>query len=153
MGGECVSRTKSIRLAFDQGEWFQTVLSVPTGVLKPLYYRLTLISTLTSLNLSLHIIIPLYWLLYIYAAHAADILTQTTVVQGVGNHSWGLYCRRCWCIYFCLRRCCRIFHFSHWLGQLSTDLIKAESPYTGYTFTLYVVSFSPLSIVQQVGGT
>ena len=37
----------------------------------------------------------LYWSLYNYAAHAADILTPTTVVQGVDNHSWGLYCRRC----------------------------------------------------------
>ena len=28
-----------------------------------------------------------YWSLYNYAAHAADILTPTTVVQGVDNHS------------------------------------------------------------------
>ena len=39
--------------------------------------------------------------IYNYAAHAADILTPTTVVQGVDNHSWGLYCRRCYCICVC----------------------------------------------------
>ena len=42
-----------------------------------------------------------YWSLYNYAAHAADVLTATTVVQGVDNHSWGLYCRRCYCICVC----------------------------------------------------
>ena len=31
-----------------------------------------------------------YWSLYNYAAHAADILTPTTVVQGEDNHSWDL---------------------------------------------------------------
>ena len=79
-----------------------------------------------------------YWSLYNYAAHAADILTLTTVVQGVDNHSWGLYCRR---IRVCWRRCSRIFHFARWLGQLSTVLTKDESPHTGYTFTPWVVSF------------
>ena len=38
---------------------------------------------------------------YTTAAHAADILTPTTVVQGVDNHSLGLYCRRCYCICVC----------------------------------------------------
>ena len=33
--------------------------------------------------------------LYNYAAHVADILTPTTVVQGVDNYSWGLYSHRC----------------------------------------------------------
>ena len=42
-----------------------------------------------------------YWSLYNYAANAADMLTATTVVQGVDNHSWCLYCRRCYCICVC----------------------------------------------------
>ena len=79
-------------------------------------------------------------------AQAADILTPTTVVQGVENHSWGLYCRRCYCIRVCWRRSSRIFHFSCWLGQLSTVLTKDESPHTGYNFTPWVVSFTPPSI-------
>ena len=77
----------------------------------------------------------LYWFLY--------ILTPITVVQGVDNHSWGLYCRRCYCIRVCWGRYSRIFHFSRWLGQLSTVLTKDESPHTGYTFTPWVVSFTP----------
>ena len=99
--------------------------------------------------------IPLYyfyWSLYNYAAHAADILTPTTVVQGVDNHSWGLNCRRCYCIRVFWGRSSRIFHFSRWLGQLSTVLTKDESPHTGYTFTPWVVSFTPPSI-EQVRGT
>ena len=79
---------------------YQTVPTVATGVSKPLCCRLTLTFTLTSENLSL----SLYyfnWSFYNYAAHAADILTPTSVVQGVDNHSWGLYCRRCYyiCVY------------------------------------------------------
>ena len=77
----------------------------------------------------------LYWSLY--------ILTPTTVVQGVDNHSRGLYCRRCYCIRVCWGRSSRIFHFSRWHGQLSTVLTKDESPHTGYTFTPWVVSFTP----------
>ena len=65
----------------------QTVPTVATGVSKPLYCRLTLTFTLTNENLSLYITLLLYWSLYNYAAHAADILTPTTVVQGVDNHS------------------------------------------------------------------
>ena len=57
-----------------------------------------------------------YWSVYNYAAHAADILTPTTVVQGVDNHSRGLYCHRCYCIRVCWGRSSRIFHFSRWLG-------------------------------------
>ena len=87
-----------------------------------------------------------YWSLYNYAAHAADILTPTTVVQGVNNHSWGLYCRRCYCICVCWGRSSRIFHFSRWLGQLRTVLTKDESPHTSYTFTPWVGSFTPPSI-------
>ena len=52
------------------------------------------------------------------------ILTPTTVVQGVDNHSRGLYCRRCYCIRVCWGRSSQIFHFSRWLGQLSTVLTK-----------------------------
>ena len=68
----------------------QTVPTVATGVSKPLRCRLTITFTLTSQNLSLYTFLLLYWSLYNYAAHAADILTPTTVVQGVANHSRGL---------------------------------------------------------------
>ena len=98
----------------------QTVPTVATGVSKPLCCRLTLTFTLTIDNLSLYITLLLYWSLYNYAAHAADILTPTTVVQGVDNHSWGLYCRRCHCICVCWGCSSWIFHFSRWLGQLSS---------------------------------
>ena len=62
------------------------------------------------------------WSLYNYAAHTADILTPTTVVQGVDNYSWGLYCRRCYCISICyniiVKYMCiynlRIRHFNKW---------------------------------------
>ena len=111
----------------------QTVPTVATGVSKPLGCRLTLTFTLTSENLSLYTILLLYWSLYNYAAHAADILTPTTVVQDVDNHSWGLYCRRCYCISVCWGRSSRIFHFSRWLGQLRTVLTKDESPHTQVT--------------------
>ena len=100
--------------------------------------------------------IPLYyfyWSVYNYEAHDADIWTPTTVVQGVDNHSCGLYCRRCNCIRFCWVRSSRIFHFSRWFGQLSTDLTKDESPHTRYTFTTWVVYFTPPSIEHKVGGT
>ena len=81
------------------------------------------------------------------------LLTPTTVVQGVDNHSWGLYCRRCYGIHVCWGRFSLIFHFSRWLGQLSTVLTKDESPHTGYTFTPWVVFFTPPSIEHYVGGT
>ena len=35
---------------------------------------------------------------------------------------------------------------SCWLGQLRTVITKDESPHTGYTFTPWVVSFTPPSI-------
>ena len=117
----------------------QTVPTIATGVSKPLCCRLT------SENLSLYTTLLLYRCLYNYAAHAADILTPTTVVQGAGYHSWGLYCRRCYCIWVCWWRTSRIFHFLRWLGQLHTVLTKDESPHTGYTFTPWVVSFTPLA--------
>ena len=94
--------------------------------------------------------IPLYyfyWSLYNYAAYAADILTPTTVVQGGDNHSRGLYYRRCYCIRVCWGRSSRIFHCSRWLGQLSTVLTKD----TGYTFTPWVVSFTPPSTDRALG--
>ena len=53
------------------------------------------------------------------------ILTPTTVVQGADNHSWGLYCRRCYWIRVCCWRSSQIFHFSRWLGQLSTIQIAS----------------------------
>ena len=36
-----------------------------------------------------------------------------------------------------------IFHFSRWLGQLSTVLTTDESPHTGYIFRPWVLSFTP----------
>ena len=79
----------------------QTVPIVATGVLKPMCCRLTLTFTLTSENLSLYTTLSFYWSLYNYAAHTVDILTPTTVVQGVNNYSWGLYFRRCYCSCVC----------------------------------------------------
>ena len=131
----------------------QTVPTVVNGVSKPLRCRLTLTFTLTSDNLSLYTTLLLYWSLYHYAAHTADILTPTTVVQGVENRSRGVYCRRCSCFCVCWGRSSRIFHFSHWLSQVSTVLTKDESPLTGYTFTAWVVSFTPPSMEHSVGGT
>ena len=73
-------------------------------------------------------------------------LTPTTVVQGVDNHSRGLYCRHCYCTRVCWRCSSRIFHFSCWPGQLSTVPTKDESPHTGFILTPWVVSFTPPSI-------
>ena len=115
---------------------------VATGVSKPLCCRLTLTFTLINENLSFHITLLLYWSLYNYAADAVDILTPTTVVQGVDNHSQDLYCRHCYCIYLCWGRSSLIFHFSRWLGQLSTVRTTDESPHTCYTFTPWAVSFT-----------
>ena len=43
-----------------------------------------------------------YWpLLTITVVQGADILLTITVVQGADNHSWGLYCRRRYCICVC----------------------------------------------------
>ena len=121
----------------------QTVPTVATGVSQPLCCWLTLTFTLTSENISLYTILLLCWSLYNYAAHAADIFTPITVIQGVDNHSWGLHCCRCYCICVCWVRSSRIHHLSHWLGQLLTVLTKDESPHTFYTFTPRVVSFTP----------
>ena len=101
---------------------YQTVPTAATGVSKPLCCQLTLTFTLTSDHLSLYITLLLYWSLFNYTAHAADILTPTTVVPGVDNYTWGFYYRRCQCICVCWGRSSWIFHFSHWLGQLSTVL-------------------------------
>ena len=78
------------------------VPTVVNGVSKPLCCRFNLTFTLTCENQSLCITLLLYWSLYNYAAHAADILTPTTVVQGVDNHSWCLYYRRCYWFCVCL---------------------------------------------------
>ena len=121
----------------------QTVPTVATGVSKPLCCRLTLTFTLTSDNLSLYITLLLYWSLYNYASHAADILTPTTVVQGVDNHSWGLYCRRCHCICVCWGRSSQIFHFSRWLGQLSSPNQGWESTHRLHLYPLGGVFYPP----------
>ena len=75
------------------------------------HWSSTLTFTLTSENLSLYTTLLFYWPLYNYAAQAADILNQTTVVQGVDSHCWGLYCRRCYCTRLCWGRSSRTFHF------------------------------------------
>ena len=108
----------------------------------PLCCQLTLTFTLTSDNLLLCITLLFRWL-YNYAPNAADILTPPTVEQGVSNHSWGLYCRRCYCICIGWGRSSRIFHLSRWFGQLRTVLTKDDSPYTGDLYTLGGVFYSP----------
>ena len=75
----------------------QTFPIVANGGLEPLCCRLTLICTLTSENLSLYTTPLLYCSLYNYTAHAAVILTPTTVVQCVDNHSREKIVR-CYCI-------------------------------------------------------
>ena len=50
-----------------------------------------------------------------------------------------------------LRACVRVA-VAEFLWSV-TDLTKDESPHTGYTFTPWVVSFTPPSIEHQVGGT
>ena len=47
-----------------------------------------------------------------YTTMQPTLLTPTTVVQGVDNHIWGFYCRRCYCTRVCWGRSSRIFHFS-----------------------------------------
>ena len=82
--------------------------------------------------------IPFYYFTGPYTTMQPTLLTSwliTAVVQGVNNHSWGLYNRRCYGIRVCRGRFNRIFHISRWLGQLSTVLTKDESPNTGYNFT------------------
>ena len=77
------------------------------------HWSLTLTFTLTSENLSLYTALLLLLVPIQICSHAADILTPTTVVQVVENHSRGLYCRRCYCIRVCWGRSSRILHFSH----------------------------------------
>ena len=84
----------------------------------------------------------LFWPLCNYAGHTADILTSITAIQGVDNHSWGLYFHHCYCICICWGYFCRIFHFSRWLGQLNTATTK-EIVHTRYAFTPLIVFFTP----------
>ena len=100
---------------------------------------LILTFTLTRENLSLYttlllllVLIQLSW------------LQLLSVVQGVDYHSWGLYCRRCYCIRVCWGRSNRIFHFSRWLGQLSTVLNQGwESKHRLHLYPLGGVFYSP----------
>ena len=83
--------------------YYQTVPTVATGVLKPLCCRLNLTFTLTSENLSLYITL---FLTGRYTTMQPTLLTSWLQlllykVQGVDNHSWGLYCRRCYCTCVC----------------------------------------------------
>ena len=125
----------------------QTVPTVVTGVSKPLCCRLTLTYTLTSKNISLCTTLLLLLLL--------------VLIQLCSPRCWHLdsnYCRtRCRQsqLRFVLSplllhpRLLETFQsdipFSFWLGQLSSVLTKDESPHTGYTFTPWVVSFTPLA--------
>ena len=127
----------------------QTVPTVVTGVSKPLCCRLTL----TFYTDQWEPIVRYHSITFTFTGPYTTLqptlltsLTPTTVVQGVDNHRWGLYCRRCYCIHVCWRCSSRIVHFSRWLDQLSTVLTNDESPHTGYTFTPWVVSFTPPSI-------
>ena len=52
-----------------------------------------------------------------------------------------------------LRACVRVAVADFFCVWSVTDLTKDESPHTGYTFTPWVVSFTPPSIDHQVGGT
>ena len=104
----------------------RTVPTVATGVSKPLYSRLTLTFTLTSENLSWYTTLLFLLSLYNYAAHAADILTPTSVVQGVDNKQMRFVLSPL-LICVCRGRFSRIFHFARGLGQLSTDLTLVRS--------------------------
>ena len=121
----------------------QTVPTVATGDSKPLCCRLTLTLTLTNENLSLYITLLFYWSLYNYAARAADILTPTTVVQGVDNHSWGLYCHRCYCILVC-------WSFQSDIPLFTLTWPAKQNPNQGWgsthSFTPWVVYFTAHSV-------
>ena len=128
----------------------QAIQTVTTGVTKPLCCRLILTYTLTSGNLLLFILLHYFsWSLYNYAAYVADILTPTTVVQGVDNRSQGLYCRRCYCICVCWGRSSRIFHFSCWFGQLITVPAKDESPSLLQFPFCYDVTLGPVTCTKE----
>ena len=76
------------------------------------HWSLTLTFTLTSENLSLYTTLLCLLVLIQPCSSRCWPMTSTTVVQGVDNHSWGLYCCRCYYIRVCWGRSCRIFHFS-----------------------------------------
>ena len=76
-----------------------TVPTVATGVSKPLCCRLTLTFTLTSENLSLYITLLL--LLVVIQLCSPRCWHLGSNYWGADNHSWGLYCRRCYCICVC----------------------------------------------------
>ena len=72
-----------------------------------------------------------------------------TVVQCLDNDS----CRHrhCYCTCICWWRSSRIFHFSRWLDQLNTFLTKDERQHAGYTFTPWVVYFTPPGTITILG--
>ena len=89
----------------------QTVPTVATGVSEPLCCRLTLIFTLTSENLSLYIYIYitllLFWSLYNYAAHAADIVAPTTApiyIAGFNSVNYTATVINRQCIFFAVQK-------------------------------------------------
>ena len=116
----------------------QTVPTVVTGVSKPLCGRLTLTFTLTSENLSLCTILLISLLLLV-------------LIQLCSPRCWHLDSNYC-------RTRCRQSQLLSVLSplllhpllletfQLSTVLTTDESPHKGYTFTPWVVSFTPPSI-------
>ena len=100
--------------------------------------------TLTSVNRSLYITLLLYWSLYSFSTHVVNILTATSVVQCIYNHSCGLYCGHyCYGICVCWGYSRRLFHFSRWLGQLSRVLSKDESTRKLHLYPLGGVIYSP----------
>ena len=70
--------------------------------------------------------ITLLVIIQLWSPRCRHLLTPSTVVQCVDNHSRGLYCHQCYCICVCWGRPSRILHFSCWPGHLSTVLTKEE---------------------------
>ena len=118
------------------------------------HWSLTLTLTLTSENISLYTtLLLLLVLIQLYSPRCWHLDSNYCRTRCRQSQLMFVLSRRCYCIRVCWGRSSRIFHLSRWLGQLSTVLTKDESPHTGYTFTPWVVSFTPPSIEHQVGGT
>ena len=118
MRGPCIGSWFSDRSNCSQWSFEAAVLPIHPNICTDQWEAIVLYIYI-YIYIYLYIYVLLYWPLYNYAAHAADILTPTTVVQGVDNHSWAAIASA-----FFWERSSRIFHFSRWLGQLITVLTK-----------------------------
>ena len=77
------------------------------------HWSLTLTFTLTSENLTLYTtLLPLLVIIQLCSPRCWHLNSN----YNTDNHSWGLYCRCCYCILVCWGRPSRIFHLSRWLG-------------------------------------